>query len=47
MSTWQIIYFNGFQLATFGDPIFLDIHYYETNKMIISDSAPLAVESLA
>jgi hypothetical protein len=40
-------YFNGFQLATFGDPVFLDIDYCETYKMTILDYVPLAVENLA
>lgn len=39
-------HFNDFQLATFGNPIFLGIDHPEAYKMTIPDYAPLTTEDL-
>jgi beta-glucosidase/6-phospho-beta-glucosidase/beta-galactosidase len=40
-------HFNDFQLATFGNPIFLGIDYPEAYKMTIPDYVPLTAADLA
>lgn len=39
-------HFNSFQLATFGNPIFLGIDYPDSYKMTIPDYVPLTDEDL-
>jgi beta-glucosidase/6-phospho-beta-glucosidase/beta-galactosidase len=40
-------HFNSFQLATFGNPIFLGIDYPDSYKQTISNYVPLSAEDLA